>query len=790
MIRIAHLAAAALVAAFGVQAFAQEDDAATGSGASLAEQIETELRAWEEALSSREAAPPPEGSRAAVRAEIAALSGPIAPDARARIESVVREAARRWTRGRNMAEPPSPKAAGESRAEPGIDVARDAPIRPVETRSGASQTVSEAEATTGGQTAAESFPGAGQTAALTRVLTLPGAEIRTDDRVWTPPPFTILYRQRVREVDGETWYAVGRQRDRTEGWVREGQTEEWRSMLVMQYAPLAGRNRVLFFREPDHVRDVLDSHFTGPETARALYQSVRRGDYDPSRLVAIEPERPVRSDQAPYFMPIIDFRRDEFEDANLTPVFLLQLAAVNLESSSRRESDVPGRPKAVTPDGEALSEFRAGMVFVVDATVSMGPYIREVQDFLRAMRTESDRVAPGRIDFGLIGYRDNISPDPRIGYTTETFLPLGTPGGARFEEAVSRIAPARVSTRDWREDAFAGLQDAIERIDWSPYDARFVLLVTDAGPRAIGDALARDRQLGARSVGRMAERRDISLHVLHMQTDEGQNDHAQARAQYAEATQALGDAAPRYWTLSGDAPAQFGAAMRATGREILSTLKKFSAGDSLQREPLFSGDPIMQDLVAVEAVDIASERDAEKVGQALSEQFFVFQQEYLGRREGEEAPDFYRAWVADRDLVTPRAESMAVKVLVTRAQLSDLAARLSDIVRRLDEKQTGTQDAFASIAGLSGVTAYDPNLTVSALLPEYLAELPYGSTFMTMTAEQWGSLGQQQQGEILNEVRDRIRLLESINASAADWLPLPGRSAAEEVYPLDLDDLP
>lgn len=775
---------------------AAETDGSAPPSADLAREITAELDAWERYLDEIEATPAPAGSRQAVEDEIERLRSNALPPEGDALAAIVREAARAWVvRAAPVGDPLSQLA-----PEPTIEAAvpkAEAPISPQADLSGSEPEVAflppeadlirqEPEPALNEGNRPPFPPPAAQPG---RVLTLPGAATLTEGGEIVLPPFTILYRHGEANFGGRAFYAVGETRDSVSAWIPVENTEEWRSMLVMQYAPMAGRERVLFFREPNDLDEVLKSHWGGPDEARALYQNVAQGRFDRDRIIAIEPARPVSSEDRPYFMPIIGFRKARFENDPPTTAYLLQLAAVTLKSNSRTQTGLPDPAKDAVDETKAVKEFRAGIVFVVDSTISMGPYIEEVQSFLKMIRREADRIAPGLIDFGLIGYRDNVSPDSNIEYVTRTFLPLGTPAGSDFEAAVDRIEPSRVSTRNWREDAFAGLQDAIEATDWRGYDARFVILVTDAGPRDVGDALARDATLGARSIGRMAERRGISLNIMHMLTEAGKDDHLTAQARYSEVARSLGESAPRYWVLTGEAPRQFGVALNSTGIRILENIETIAGGRLLTRKNPFSNDVIIGDLLGSRA-EIGNDEEAERVGDVFAEQFFVFQQEYLGRLEGDEAPDFYRAWVADRDLVNPGVESMQVKVLVTRNQLSDLAARLSDIVSQLRQKEMGTQDAFERIAGLAGLTAYDPSLSVAQMLPEYLADLPYGSRFMTMTATQWSSLIGQQQTEILNDVSDRIRLLQSVNSSSAGWLRLPGRDPGDQVYPLDLDDLP
>lgn len=635
-----------------------------------------------------------------------------------------------------------------------------------------------------------------------RVLTLPGAIVRPIDEGGHDrelPVFSILYELGEREIDGRMYLAIGRTSDRHEGWIDRTQTEEWRSMLVLQYAPLGKRRPVVFWSKTEPLVEILDSHFTGPQQAAQLYEDIAADRYDRNAVVAIEPTRPVAADTRPYFMPIIDHVPERFDDIDGTEVFLLELAMVNLQSREREqivtESDLTAADN--NRNAEALTEFKTGVVFVVDSTLSMGPYIEGVRDFMRSFRqTTIDGAFADRMGFGLVGYRDSVTPDARIEYTTRAFLPLATEvSDGDFAAALSQIKPSGVSTKDWREDAFAGIEDALTQTDWSEYDARYVILVTDAGPRVLGDALARNASLGPRSIGRLAERQGVSLSIVHMLTDEGAVDHRAATAAYAELARARGGSVPAYFTVRGDGPARFRETLTALGQELAGPLSRIRQGVVIGTDPaldIFEGDTFR----ALEGLDgapvvIDDKTGSDALADGIVSELFRFQQEYLGELDGGEAPDFYRAWVADRDLVDPRVPSLDVKVLITRDQLSDLTSRLRDLVSRLDAKETGARDAFSAIVAASSRAAYDPSAAVGeALMPDYIAALPYKSRFLSLKLDEWAGLGSQQQGEILKTVRDRINLFAEIARTEAGWLDLPGRDGGLAVYPLALDDLP
>lgn len=772
----------------------------------LTAQIEEQLSAFEESVVALENSALPEGSEAAVREALARLKGASSSEAKQAIEQAVQSAARGWVSADRAAQaaPPVEGRVVEQREgdvpkpvapkdETFVENGNEAPISPengAEDHDGVDQE-RVPQNTTGEIQRVSRFADLRLPTAdgePDRVLTLPGATILSRTSQEEQPPFTVLYNHGTAAVGDQLYLAVGKRRELADGWVELDKTEEWRSMLVMEYAPRANRERVLFFNDAKDVQEVLRSHFSGPEDARTLYRSVREDQFDNAKIVAIEPEKTVAGDERPYLMPVLNFEKNRFDDLAETPVFLLELGAVNLQSQSRTEEDVVNQPKVSVNEAEAVKDFKLGMVFVVDATQSMGPYIEEVKRFLMRVRNRASDMAPGRVEFGLMGYRDNTSVNSEIGYVTEYFLPLGTGSGNDFDRAVSQIQASRASTRNWREDAFAGLSDALDKTNWSEYDARYVVLVTDAGPRAFNDTLARDPQMGARSIGRAVQRKGIALTIMHMKTEAGVKDHKTAMAQYNQVSDAIGSAAPSYWTLSGQTPEHFAESMNKVGSQLLQRVGELFKGEPIPEPVSLPDDVILGDLMG--PARITSKEEASRVADVFDQQLFAFQQEYLGKLEQGEAPDFYRAWVSDRDLVNPAISSMSVKVLMTRDQMSDLSARLGDIVRQLDTKDTGTRDAFRAMADLSGVATYDPTLPVAQLLPEYLAELPYGSRFMTMTADVWAGLGGQQQDEILNEVRDRVRLLESINTTQAGWLKLPGRGSNDALYPLALNDLP
>ena len=105
-----------------------------------------------------------------------------------------------------------------------------------------------------------------------------------------------------------------------------------------------------------------------------------------------------------------------------------------------------------------------------------------------------------------------------------------------FLDRVSSLQAATVSSQDAVEDVFAGLHQAIDTMGWSGYEARYVVLVTDAGPRDANDPLS-GTGLDAAALRALALEKGIAIFVLHLLTDKNAADHAKV----AETYQALSD---------------------------------------------------------------------------------------------------------------------------------------------------------------------------------------------------------------------------------------------------------
>lgn len=626
-----------------------------------------------------------------------------------------------------------------------------------------------------------------------RILSRPDAMLVNPDGSEAPlDTFSIHYVFADKEDrTGRRWLAVGARIDQPEGWVLQDATEDWKTMLVMEYAPLTTeRQRVLFFSDKKALEEIIQDT-SGADAVKTIYAEVEQRRDAGGRVVSIEPRRSVAGDK-PYLMPILDHETSYFNYGSYADVTLLKLAGLTEDASSREGSSTKlGDQDARTkdPDPETFSNFKIRLAFVIDTTRSMGPYIEATKDFVRSLCEGLDRRGLlDRVRFGLVGFRDDPNAAPGVEYLTRVFTTFDTPADLnRLFADVDAMQSANVPTADWREDAFAGLRSAIKELDWREGDAKFLLLITDASARSETDPKASLPNFGPNTARQMLDQQGISLYALHINSDEarrasGDGEINRARFQY----QSLGS----YWGLDGSDHRVFSLAIERFRDQIMRTVIDAAGGRELRVEPPDASNEFDEYSVIMDfqsGLKLLTEDSIEILDKPTVSDLFRFQQEYLAMHEGVEPPKFYRAWSADHDLVTPTEQAMNVKVLVSRAQLELLAATLEDTIAGVDDKRTNLSEFHLDAQAESGRASTDPRLEkidVSA----FLEALPYKSKLLQLTGSDFRNYGQGQE-DLLNEVRAKLRGYREVLSSNKRWMRVSERSE-EELYPLPLRDLP
>ena len=329
------------------------------------------------------------------------------------------------------------------------------------------------------------------------------------------------------------------------------------------------------------------------------------------------------------------------------------------------------------------------------------------------------------------------------------------------------------------------------------------MLVTDASARDIGDPLARDANVGTTTLTQVARDRKVTMFTLHLQTPQAArisqetefyNDIQRGETQY-RGMQMTGDRTrTKYFRVRGNTQSAFAKGMDQVASDFVDIVGRASQGEAALGEETEVDDTAS--LLGEESMFLSENSDgmvidedsAGLVSDALVNEIFRYQQDYLGRRTKSRAPDLYRGWASDRDLIDPRYEALDVSVLITRNQLSDLASRLVRVVERVEREKGSTGAFFDSVQDRTGKTVIDPQ--IRDLLPEMLAKLPYKSDFLKIDRARWVALGESGQSEQINAVKQKIEAYRQIARSETGWIDLGSGDTGEAVYALPLTALP
>ena len=326
----------------------------------------------------------------------------------------------------------------------------------------------------------------GKTSLYQRVLSIPGATLAAEagqDDGSEITPFSSFYVYQQDSLDGSDWLLVGTDRHgHTDGWIQASNTLQWNQGLTVVFRDPTGHDRSLLFKNKAALRQLTNDQ--DASAYRQLYAQAETNSLpEDSPVVAIQPAGHIDVQKDFYLVPIRDH-----EDIYLgsEQARMLQIASVPLQLESPR---APEPDAGETPPPKA-QEFSSGIVFVIDSTLSMDTYIDRTREAVMKIYDQlGDSGLLGNVNFGLVAFRDNLGASPGLEYVSRTFVTLeqGRDPGM-FIDNVNNLAAATSSSKDFKEDAYAGIQEGIENMDWAGHDARYVVLITDAGAREGSEA--------------------------------------------------------------------------------------------------------------------------------------------------------------------------------------------------------------------------------------------------------------------------------------------------------------
>lgn len=613
----------------------------------------------------------------------------------------------------------------------------------------------------------------GRSTLFQRVILRPGARLAERPDANAPaqptPGFGVFYVYARQGSGADAWLEIGAAQDgRTQGWVRAERTIDWKQTMVLAFNNPAGRERAMFFRDAETPRALWLNMRGGAAEATRLREAARANTEGP--VIALEPETFIDITRQFYLLPIISAQRVENEAAQ---------EARLLEVISAPAQAAPPPPA----DPDALRNYRGAVVFVVDTTISMGPYIERTREALkRVVDRIRDTAVRDNFRFGMVAFRDHMGGNPRLEYVTRM---VSLPDLAEASDAIlprlSQLAEARESNEGFDEDSLAGIKLALDEVPWQQYGGRFVILITDAGARDAKDPRSQT-QMGPEEMRQLAqsEAKQVAIYAIHLKTPEGRNNHARAERQYRELTR-FGAAGELYYPINEGNLGQFGQTVDALTDALLAQVAA----------------AVGRPIAGIRAPQSAAERriseQAEIVGTAM-------RLSYLGRERQQTAPDVVRSFVLDQELnpAEPRPEKrpLDVRVLLTRNQLSDLATTLRNIIQAQAAARLSPESFFERVRAAAAATARDPRRMaefqrLGGAFGEFLQDLPYQSQIMEFTQEEWNNMGAGRRTEIVNALEAKLRLYEEFNRQPSLWVSFDGgRNPGEAMYPVPLDALP
>lgn len=590
----------------------------------------------------------------------------------------------------------------------------------------------------------------GKSTLYERILTRPEAPLTeaagTGQPIQTFVPFEMFYVYDRATVDGADHVEVGRSLSQgPEGWMPADRTIQWRQAIVLGFNNSANRDRALIFKTRDDLIETL-SHEDVQARLDTLREEAIAGSLpESSPILSIEPADYIDIEQEFYVLPILEGRR----------IILPSKIPANLLKIASLPKNAPRRAPAPMNREELLRDYKVGITFVIDTTRSMGPYIDETR---KAVQSLKDQLLSGpeadRFRFGLVGFRDNTALVPELDYVTRTFLPLSEDSNAdAFLSAIDQMEPASENSNGFNEDAVAGVVTALKEMDWAPFGGRYIILITDAGPRSPGDD-AENGPLAVAEVQVLAEEEDVAIFTMHLKTDSGSFDHDYAASAYGALSRFAGT--QLYFPVEGGEADKFRAQV-----EALSTQLMFQVSSAL--------DGRLADVMEQAPRDDISD-EVQRVGRAM-------QLAYLGRAEGSQAPEVLEGWLTDRDPVDRRAFPVHPYLLMSRNELSTLRDILRGVVDLGKSQTSSSDDFFASLRETVGLITRRPEAvqdagTLGEILGEYLEGLPYTSEVLNITESTWLSMSSIQERNLVDTLESKVEALEHIHDQAERWVAL------------------
>lgn len=587
--------------------------------------------------------------------------------------------------------------------------------------------------------------------------------------------FSVFY------IVGETpgWYQVSAtEGGAPAGWLKDSETILWRHNLAVRFAHEARGNRlqVPFFGAATDVESVL--RLAEPERL-AVGQSAA-GNPDQKKaidagVIAVQPPLVSRNDF--YVLPIVEHRS----------VMPGQFPSIRREARLLRVAAMKGQQTQPSSSASASGGDRLpaiDVVFVMDLTSSMGPF---VQATLQAVRNFSTKLQEaGMADsfrFGLWGYKDT-KPDEDFGggQVTKNFTSSLQDRDA-FVRTLQAVKVSRSGAGDWSEAVLYGVNDAISKTSWTPNAMRVIILVGDASSHELSNQEKNPSRLTESTIRDLATQNRCYIMPVYIKADKpaAADDFDNARPQFTALGRNpnVGGNGAMAVIERGGSDAQFRGNLTSVFENLVSDMQRAANGE-------------MAALTNNSSPDNSS--DMANMAQSIFRGAYL---DWLGAQadRGETIANELQGWACDKDLVNTDIQSLDVVFLISRSQLDTLKKSLDRIIDAGVKKIVRGVDFFSQIQSIIGQAAVNPNQLGASQgadsIKSFLQGLPYNSEVLSMTAADWQSITAQDEQALLDRLLARITYYETINADTTAWKPLnEGDAPSDYVAAIPLDQLP
>lgn len=671
----------------------------------------------------------------------------------------------------------------------------------------------------------------GKSTLYQRVLSTPGCKLHTQpngsDAGRELPAFSQYYVY----SDTGTSYEVGPNATGTiSGYLNKDCVVPWKMQLALLFTNSANRNRSLIFDDQSALDNIIDSE-EGPALYRKLQAKVAAGKHA-EHVISIEPEEYVDYQKNFYLLPILQSVETMYPDGAF--VYKHEIASITSKeaqnasdavanqgsdksaASSKDNAQFSVSPSGAiannassaqvsnqgdiatgdkgTPGGDpSIVGFKSAVVFVIDSSISMRPYIERTKKAINSIykSIEASNLNDS-VHFGIVSFRADTRHVPGLEYTAKMYLRPGEAKNAQeFNKSVASLDQAKVSSSQFDEDAYAGINLALQDINWNDYGGRYLVLITDAGAIDADDKQS-STGLDANALRMEAEHFGAAIYTLHLLTKSGKSNHKHAQEQYETLSfnQVLNK--PLYYPVNAGSVESFGTMVDTLSKSLtnqvqLATQGMLSAGSALAAQD-------HEITIAPETPkepEAALVEDSRKLGLAM-------QLAYLGRLKGTQSPEFLQGWMTDRDVEDHNKLTCTPIVLVNRNQLSDLYTLVKGVLQSGIAGQLSSDDMFGQLKALAAQMGRDPNqlsksksISDMGIMGELLDDLPYKSLIGNITPEDWYNLGSQEQERIVRALENSLNYIQHCAGDNDRFIKLNEEAdSSEEVYPIPLDALP